>query len=94
MNTRVPLYQGGMYRILYKIKGVQRKPRQSVMKLIDERKGEFRPGLIFSARPRFGTQEIPWDSIVELELVESDAQVYINWDPKSRKPPQSWPYQG
>jgi hypothetical protein len=49
--------------------------------------------LVFSARPRFGTQDISMKSIIELEQVSDNSLVYVSWKINSRTPPEKWRYQ-
>jgi hypothetical protein len=88
-DKRIPLIQGAMYRVRIQVPGVFKVPRESVMKLIGETDDE----LIFSARPKFGTQEVERRHITEMELMKPDAKVYVSWKVNSKKPPETWTYE-
>lgn len=93
MNEAQALIEGAMYRITQRIPGVWNTPRESCMKLIGRRDDYGIQVLIFSARPRFGTQEVNLRDITELEIQPPDAQVYINWKVGSRGSPEKWDYE-
>jgi hypothetical protein len=94
MNEREPLIQGAMYRVVVKIPGVFTTPRESVMKLIDVREDTYQGQmLVFSARPKLGTQEIEMKYVTELEIQPADALVYVSWKVTSKKPPEKWKYE-
>jgi hypothetical protein len=90
-DAREPLIQGTMYRIRYKIPGFQLVAREACMKLIDLI--DDGQTLVFSARPRFGTQEIPFKYVIDMECVAPDALVYVDWKVNSKRPPQKWKYE-
>jgi hypothetical protein len=48
--------------------------------------------LTFSARPKIGTQTIPYAWIIEIEKVDYSSLVYVNWDRRSKKPLMKWRY--
>jgi hypothetical protein len=91
MSERLALIQGAMYRVRVQIPGVFRVPRESCMKLIGTSdNGET---LIFSARPRLGTQEVQMRHVTEIEIQPPDAKVYVSWKVNSKRPPVKWNYQ-
>jgi hypothetical protein len=90
-DAREPLIQGAMYRVRVEVPGVFRVPRESCMKLLDViDEGHT---LVFSARPRLGTQYIGMDTVVDLECMPSDALVYVDWKVSSKEPPEKWKYE-
>lgn len=86
------LNTGKMYRITFTKPG-GRITLESQMKLIaiNESKLSGRT-LVFSARPRFGTQEVPESMIEKIELVPPDAYVYVNHDRRKGEPKDTWTY--
>jgi hypothetical protein len=91
MHVRQALIQGAMYRVRVKIPGVYLVARESCMKLLDvSPDGEM---LIFSARPRLGTQEIETKYVTELEIQPEGVYVYVNWKINSKRQPEKWKYE-
>lgn len=84
---------GQMYRIRY-VKPGGRITLESQMKLISINHSPVEGDkLIFSARPRFGTQELRRDQLTMIKQVPIDSKVYVNWDPRKTGQPDSWPYE-
>lgn len=49
--------------------------------------------MLFSARPRFGTQDFKHDEILSIERVSEESPIYINHDPRKGEPRDTWAYQ-
>jgi hypothetical protein len=84
---------GNHYRIVQTIPGVWIKPRESVMRYIGRDVAANR--LLFSARPRFGTQDVSVETIDEIEEVDKDGPeglIYVAWKIGSRAP-EKWTYE-
>jgi hypothetical protein len=82
------LETGRMYRIRF-IKPGGRIELESQMKLF----AIAGDTLFFSARPRFGTQDIKRSSLTSIVPVSGPEVVYINWDPRKPGRPESWRYE-
>lgn len=91
MKDHVALIEGAMYRVRVQIPGVFKVPRESCMKLIGVKNDGAT--LIFSARPRFGTQDIEMKYVIDIEAMPSDALVYVSWKVTSKRPPEKWKYE-
>lgn len=76
-GSRPLLVAGDKYRVTYRTSS-QRKDREAVMIFIglNQSRGKFTS--VWSARPLFGTQELPVEQISALELVPYGSQVYVN----------------
>lgn len=83
----------GMYRIQFVNPG-GRITLESQMRMFGMRRDPYvGEVLMFSARPRFGTQEIARNKLTSIERVPDDAEVYLNWDPRKKGKPVSWKYE-
>lgn len=93
MEAPANLNTGKMYRVTFTKPG-GRIELVSQMRLIAiNEDAVFGRTLVFSARPRFGTQEMPERMIGKIELVPPDSYVYLNHDPRKGEPKESWPYE-
>lgn len=73
----------GMYRITYQRPG-GRVILTSQMLLFAVEKDQFEGvRYLFSARPRFGTQTFRKSSILTMERLPDDAEVFVSWDARN-----------
>lgn len=87
--NELALEEGEMYLMQVQIPGVWQVPRESCMRYI----GAEGNNLLFSARPRLGTQEVQRRHIIKIAKQPHDALVFVAWKTTSRTRPEKWRYQ-